>query len=88
MVSYKAMIGNFKKVIKKGEKYIVVENGKPEYVVMHYDDYADLVSREGAVRQEEMPQAASVGDFNVETILTGPNLPEDISKIRLEDLPL
>ena len=78
----------FKKFIRKGEKYIVVENGKPEYVVMHYDDYAELVSREGPAPQEEMPQAASVEDFNVETILTGPRLPEDISKIRLEDLPL
>ena len=79
----------FKKFIRKGEKYIVVENGKPEYVVMHYDDYADLVSRPGAEPLEEVsPQAASAEDFNVETILAGPNLPEDISKIRLEDLPL
>ncbi len=67
----------------------MVENGKPEYVVMHYDDYADLVSREGLESGEkERPQAASAEDFNVETILAGPNLPEDISKIRLEDLPL
>ena len=79
----------FKKFIKKGEKYIVVENGKPEYVVMHYDDYADLVSH-GESRPEEAGafQTASREDFNAETILTGPHLPEDISKIRLEDLPL
>jgi len=84
------MFGNFRKIIKKGEKYIVVENGKPAYVVMHYDDYSDLVSRQDAAEVNEQTEFAGEdgGSFNAETILSGPNLPEDISKIRLEDLPL
>ena len=65
----------------------MVENGKPEYVVMHYDDYAELIDRKSA---ESAADAAvsDIPDFTAETVLSGPNLPEDISKIRLEDLPL
>lgn len=84
------MTFSFKKFIKKGEKYIVVENGRPEYVMMHYDDYAELVGRDERAPEEEVaPQSADFLDgFNAEFVLSGPNLPQDISKIRLEDLPL
>ncbi|MFY9462326.1 MAG: hypothetical protein WAP51_03950 [Candidatus Sungiibacteriota bacterium] len=83
----KSMTFPFKKFVRKGEKYIMVENGKPEYVVMHYDDYAELIDRKSA---ESAADAAvsDIPDFTAETVLSGPNLPEDISKIRLEDLPL
>lgn len=78
----------FKNFIRKGEKYIVVENGKPEYVVMHYDDYAALIEHEGGTGETEAKPADVYSDFTAEAVLAGPNLPEDISKIRLEDLPL
>ena len=76
----------FKKFIRKGEKYIMVENGKPEYVVMHYDDYAELIERKEAAAMANLE--GGFADFTADSILSGPNLPEDISKIRLEDLPL
>jgi len=84
------MLFPFKKFVKKGEKYIMVENGKPEYVVMHYDDYAELIDRnDGRGRGADLSSAdLASGDFSVETVLSGSNLPEDVSKIRLEDLPL
>ena len=89
----------FKKFVRKGEKYIMVENGKPEYVLMHYDDYTELIGHENPTGAEESsaPDFASAEsrmarvageDFNIDTMLSGPSLPEDISKIRLEDLPL
>lgn len=79
----------FKKIIRKGEKYIMVEDGKPAYVVMHYDDYVGLVDHGGAPREAQGSFVAEdIGGFGSEAILAGPKLPEDISKIRLEDLPL
>lgn len=78
----------FKKNIRKGEKYILIENGKPAYVVMHYDDYAGLVDRGDVSAEVPGPFAEGIGSFDSEAILAGPKLPEDISKIRLEDLPL
>lgn len=81
----------FKKFIRKGEKYIVVEGEKPEYVIMRYDDYAELIAWEKEAPRPKGPAASTVldeGEFNAEAVLAGPELPEDLSKIRLEDLPL
>lgn len=78
----------FKNFIKKGEKYIVVENGRPEYVVMCYEDYALLIDGRGDKGEPEGRAAGTYSDFTAETVLSRPNLPQDISKIRLEDLPL
>lgn len=77
----------FKHLIRKGEKYIVVENGKPEYVMMHYDDYAEMMGR-SEIRATSQGSPAASDDFVAETAFSGQNIPEDISKIRLEDLPL
>lgn len=78
----------FKHFIRKGEKYIVVENGKPEYVVLHYDDYAEIMVRSDTYGAR--PHARMTSDeFPSEAAFSSQdNMPEDISKIRLEDLPL
>lgn len=79
----------FKNFIKPGEKYIIVEGGKPEYVLMHYDDYQELVERRvpgGGTSVK--PAGAAPRGFSEEPMLSGAPLPDDISKIRLEDLPL
>lgn len=33
--------------MQNGERYIVVENGRPEYVFMHFADYVALVATSG-----------------------------------------
>lgn len=68
----------------------MVENGRPEYVVMHYDDYAELIGRNDMQERgrNASPEALASEDFTADTVFSGPTLPEDISKIRLEDLPL
>lgn len=78
----------FKNFIKPGEKYIIVEGGKPEYVFMHYDDYQELIERQGSgIKAAKAPEPAP-HDFSHDSVLSAAHLPDDISKIRLEDLPL
>ena len=78
----------FKNFIQRGEKYIVVENGKPEYVMMHYEDYQELIQlRDGEARAAKAPEPVPQ-NFSREAVLSGVQFPDDISKVRLEDLPL
>ncbi|MDO8561069.1 MAG: hypothetical protein Q7R91_02540 [bacterium] len=97
----KIRFGSLTGSIKKGEKYIMVENGKPEYVVMHYDDYAELIERKNVENMNMVGDSSfgfpseikNVAIRNEDTFVPkaaffGSNLPQDISKIRLEDLPL
>lgn len=90
------MFNNFK--IQKGEKFIMVENGKPAYVVMSYEDYENMLARrapESSVGQGRT-QVGLANDkvnraeeeFSTRLVMDTPNMPEDVSKIRLEDLPL
>jgi len=39
-----SMLDQLKGLIQNGERYIVVEGGKPEYVLMRFQDYALLLS--------------------------------------------
>ena len=90
------MFNNFK--IQKGEKFIMVENGKPAYVVMSYEDYENMLARRSAESSAShgRPHAGLANDnigrqeeeFSARLVMDTPNVPEDISKIRLEDLPL
>ena len=84
--------------INKGEKFIMVENGKPSYVVMSYEDYENMLARKPA-DSSASHGGARVGlandkagqyeeEFSARLVMDTPNVPEDISKIRLEDLPL
>lgn len=38
------MFDQLKNIMQNGERYIVVENGKPEYVLMGFADYVALVA--------------------------------------------
>lgn len=38
------MFEQFKSIMQNGERYIVVEGGKPEYVVMNFADYVALAA--------------------------------------------
>ncbi|OHA05114.1 MAG: hypothetical protein A3B29_01330 [Candidatus Sungbacteria bacterium RIFCSPLOWO2_01_FULL_51_34] len=103
------MLDNFKNLIRRGDKFIFVEDGKPAYVVMHYEDYEHMLSSrrpedggrgarpgEARLNAPERQQTAHQGafssgheqDFNATLAVDGSHVPEDISKIRLEDLPL
>ena len=84
--------------INKGEKFIMVENGKPAYVVMSYEDYENMLARRPSESATEhgRPRVGLANDkaglteeeFSARLVMDTPNVPEDISKIRLEDLPL
>jgi len=76
----------------------MVENGKPAYVVMSYEDYENMLARRPAesLVGQGRPQVGLANDnvgrqeeeFSARLVMDTPNVPEDISKIRLEDLPL
>ena len=38
------MFDQFKGIMRNGERYIVVEGGRPEYVVMNFADYVALMA--------------------------------------------
>lgn len=38
------MFEEFKPILENGERYVVVEGGKPEYVLMRFKDYVGLLS--------------------------------------------
>lgn len=38
------MFDELKPLIQNGERYIIVEGGKPEYVLMRFRDYAAVIS--------------------------------------------
>lgn len=39
------MFDQLKPIMQNGERYIVVESGRPEYVVMRFPDYVGLIAR-------------------------------------------
>lgn len=59
------MFDQFKGIMQNGERYIVVESGKPEYVLMSFVDYVALVAagqgsnpgHGSSVRTEELSAA-------------------------------
>lgn len=89
-----------KNLLKKGDKYIFVEDNKPSYVLMHYEDYEAMLKRP-VTDHAAFPQKPKVGfaDLNPanteDEFIRGLSiaerydvLPEETSHIRLEDLPL
>jgi len=96
------MFDQLKNVMQNGERYIVVEGGRPEYVLMHFTDYVALVAsgrkeiNPGKERGDDLSKAnaeleevhSSDHEFRVELAGT-PHIPaQDPATIRLEDLPL
>lgn len=98
------MFDQLKPLMRNGERYIVVESGRPEYVLLRFEDYATLVGRT-AVPMGTIREAAASGRSsgweraNAELAEAGiaevgipPGLSgmpaSDPTTIRLEDLPL
>lgn len=51
---------SLKNLLKKGDKYIFVEEGKPSYVLMHYEDY-ELMLKWPVAERVAFPQKPKVG---------------------------
>lgn len=94
------MFDELKPLIQNGERFIVVEGGKPEYVLMRFRDYAAVISGRptAASGRAVSPDIrhADLGRINAGAG-TGANAAEmtgtapeagDPSAVRLEDLAL
>lgn len=98
------MFEELKPLMENGERYVVVEHGKPEYVVLRFRDYVSLTS--GGHRHGQnaagAPYAGLAG-ANADLASVRARSPEvefpeefprptpaneDPSTVRLEDLPL
>ena len=94
------MFDQLKSIIQAGERYIVVEDGKPQYVIMQFSDYVVLAGgrpaiaggvREadlGRVNAEFQANRTRVADVPPELLPTAPAAVPDPAGIRLEDLAL
>jgi len=96
------MFDQLKSVIQAGERYIVVEDGKPQYVIMRFSDYVVLaggrpaaplsMGREadlGRVNAEFQANRTRTADAPPEFLPTAPAVSvPDPTGIRLEDLAL
>lgn len=90
---------SLKNLLKKGDKYIFVEDNKPSYVLMHYEDYEAMLNRSterASFLQKPKVGFADLNPANTEDeFIRGLSvaerydvMPEETSHIRLEDLPL
>ncbi len=90
---------SLKNLLKKGDKYIFIENDKPSYVLLHYEDYEAMLKRPAAERPMFQKPKVGFADLNPanteDDFIRGLSvaerydvLPEETSHIRLEDLPL
>lgn len=97
------MFDQLKPLMQNGERYVVVEGGRPEYVLMRFSDYAALASakRDNPGHQnpsgeweranaelEEVKTAAVEPMFGASGRVGASNPSPDPTTIRLEDLPL
>lgn len=99
-----SMFDQLKPLMQNGERYIVVEGGRPEYVLLRFIDYVALAAgrRDNPGYHHRTPEVRSdweranaelgeVGEPKVRTaeFSTEPIAqPADPTTIRLEDLPL
>lgn len=98
-----SMFDQLKPIMRNGERYIVVEAGRPEYVLMRFSDYAALAAGKRDNPGHKTPSAGEWERANTEleevrasaeppyapSAGTGsPHLNPDPTTIRLEDLPL
>ena len=98
------MFDQLKPLIQNGERYIVVEGGRPEYVLMRFDDYSTLVkskrSNPGGSASARSPaeweranaeleeRRSPAETFHSEFTAEALTPSPDPTTIRLEDLPL
>lgn len=55
---------SLKNLLKKGDKYIFVEDNKPSYVLMHYEDYEAMLKRPAAGAAFQKPKVG-FADLNL-----------------------
>ena len=97
------MFDQIKSLMRDGERYIVVEGGRPEYVFMRFDDYASMVKgrmdnpghtsvkNPGAWERvnSELEEFGARAQATHADFITEPiQASADPATIRLEDLPL
>jgi len=59
------MFDQFKPIMQNGERYVVVEDGRPQYVLMRFHDYVLLLaSQPGAARRTPTMVAAAPQSFD------------------------
>lgn len=94
------MFDQLKPIMRNGERYIVVEGNRPEYVLMRFPDYVALVAGRSANPGHTAPaDDVTFANAELESFRRGgmelsapaaadrPAAP-DPATIRLEDLPL
>lgn len=83
------MLEQLKPIMQNGERYIVVEGGRPEYVVLRFQDYVGLASgaRVNPMRESRSPEIRSA-EWEAANAELEEVRPTDPTTIRLEDLPL
>ncbi|RJQ36000.1 hypothetical protein C4552_04900 [Candidatus Parcubacteria bacterium] len=97
------MLDDLTSLIRNGERYIIVEGGKPRYVLLSFDDYRALVGGAGnstasapAVRADldlanaelQAARQRPSADIPPEALPMAVAAAPDPLSIRLEDLPL
>jgi len=55
------MFDQLKAIMQNGERYIVVENGRPEYVFMHFADYVAMTATSGRTGASVIPESSTKG---------------------------
>ncbi len=89
-------IGRIKKLVKdNGDKFVFVENGEPELVVMSFREYEKLSEHQYSKSRSPSPESrTALFDEPLGLIETridveeSPGLPVRVEDVRLEDLPL
>lgn len=86
------MFDQLKPIMQNGERYIVVENGEPQYVVMSFDDYRGLLGTESK-KTGSNPSRFHGGEWERANVELSSSLEPlagnvDPATVRLEDLPL
>ena len=85
------MFEHFKPIMQNGERYVVVENGKPEYVLMRFQDYVFM-----AAGKRSEGTSSRVGErrnpwerANVEFADVGgdPTIPHDEAELSGDPIP-
>lgn len=70
------MFDELKPIMQNGERYVVVEGGRPEYVLMRFRDYVAMVSGKAALAAGRAPlpeiRHADLGRVNAELGASSP----------------
>ncbi len=70
------MFDELKPIMQNGERYVVVEGGKPEYVLMRFRDYVAIISGRPAAAAGRTPlpdiRHADLGRVNAELGVAAP----------------